>query len=431
MDMADDDQTRKLPPEEPEGGGPGEPAAPKNEGETGGDEQAAPAPGAPEEPTHELPPAAEDPTREQPSPAAAPGPRRLTRSRDDRLIAGVCGGLGRYFGIDPVIFRVAAVALVFLGGAGALLYLAAILLVPSEGDDQQSGRNLGQRGLAITGVVLLVVAAGAIFSHGPFHFWPAWPLGFLLLFGLAVWWLITAERPSGGASGGDSPRKTGQRLLLGLLVLVGSAALAVGGAWLAGAGSVTAAGIAVLSVALMVGLGAFAGFGRWLILPALAFAVPVGVVSAAGIDLHGGAGNREYTPVSAEQLRPSYKVGAGRLMVDVRDTNLSPGDHPLKLRVGLGQAVLVVPANVCVASKAHVGVGNVQWFGDSHGGVDVDWDDQPVSASANPRIVLDAKVGMGEVLITHQRSDAFEHRGFRDFRKDQFGPESNTGCEVR
>ena len=419
--MADDDQTRDLPLEEPEGesggGGPGEPAPQTPEGE----------------PTRELPPAAEEPTREQPAPAAAPGPRRLKRSRDDRLIAGVCGGLGKYFGIDPVIFRVAAVALVFLGGAGALLYLAAILLVPDEGSDQESGRSLSQRGLAITGVVLLVVAAGAIFSHGPFHFWPAWPLGFLLLFGLAIWWLATAERPSGGTTGGDAPRKTGQRLLLGLLVLVGSAAFAIGGAIVAGAWSTTAAGIAVLSVAVMVGLGAFAGFGRWLILPALAFAIPVGVVSAAGIDLHGGAGNREYNPVSTQQLRPSYRVGAGRLMVDVSNANLTPGDHPLKLRVGLGEAVLVVPSNVCVATKAHAGVGNVERFGESHGGVDVDFDDQPPAAGTNPRIVLDADVGMGQVLITHYREDAFDHhRGFHGFHgEDQFGPQANTGCEVR
>src|SRR5947207_2838317 len=127
--------------------------------------------------TRQLPPGLEP----DPAPEAQPEPRRLKRSRDDRLIAGVCGGLGRYFGIDPVIFRVGAVALVFLGGAGVLLYLAAILLVPEEGSEEQGGRSLGQRGLAITGVVLLVVATGVILSHGPFHFWPAWPLGFLLL----------------------------------------------------------------------------------------------------------------------------------------------------------------------------------------------------------------------------------------------------------
>ena len=58
--------------------------------------------------------------------------KRLTRSRSDRVIGGVCGGLGRYFNVDPLLFRIGAVALVFLGGAGLLLYLAALLLVPNE-----------------------------------------------------------------------------------------------------------------------------------------------------------------------------------------------------------------------------------------------------------------------------------------------------------
>src|SRR5262245_13195494 len=211
MDMTDDDQTGQLPPEEPEGGGPGEPAAPKTDGEPGTGDPAAPAPGAPEEPTHELPPAAEEPTREQPSPAAAPGPRRLTRTRDDRLIAGVCGGLGRYFDIDPVIFRIAAVALVFLGGAGLLLYLAAIFLVPNEGGQPEGGRSLSQRALAITGIVLLVVAACVILGRGPFHFWFAWPFGLLLLLGFGIWWLASGERgPRGrGGSGGGGAAGAG------------------------------------------------------------------------------------------------------------------------------------------------------------------------------------------------------------------------------
>ena len=61
-------------------------------------------------------------------------PRRLTRSRSDRIIGGVCGGLGRYFNVDPVIFRIGAVALVFAGGASILVYLAMLLLVPSDDD---------------------------------------------------------------------------------------------------------------------------------------------------------------------------------------------------------------------------------------------------------------------------------------------------------
>ena len=73
-------------------------------------------------------------TQEQPT---APQPKKVTRSRDDRVIGGVCGGLGRYFNVDPLFFRIGAVALAFVGGAGLLLYLAALVLVPNE--DQPAG----------------------------------------------------------------------------------------------------------------------------------------------------------------------------------------------------------------------------------------------------------------------------------------------------
>ena len=46
--------------------------------------------------------------------------RRLTRSRTDRVIGGVAGGMGRYFNVDPIFFRIGAVALAFVGGC--LLY---------------------------------------------------------------------------------------------------------------------------------------------------------------------------------------------------------------------------------------------------------------------------------------------------------------------
>src|SRR3712207_551985 len=62
-------------------------------------------------------------------------PRRFLRSRTDRMLAGVAGGLGRYFGVDPVLVRIALVVLTFFGGAGALLYLAVVLLVPNEGEE--------------------------------------------------------------------------------------------------------------------------------------------------------------------------------------------------------------------------------------------------------------------------------------------------------
>ena len=67
----------------------------------------------------------------QPGPAYQP-PKRLYRTRDDQMIAGVCGGLARYFGVDPTLVRVVAVvALVFAFPATIIGYLLAWAIMPS------------------------------------------------------------------------------------------------------------------------------------------------------------------------------------------------------------------------------------------------------------------------------------------------------------
>ncbi len=58
--------------------------------------------------------------------------QRLYRSTSDRMIAGVCGGLGKYFNVDPTIVRLAFLLLFFLGGGGFLLYLILWIVVPDE-----------------------------------------------------------------------------------------------------------------------------------------------------------------------------------------------------------------------------------------------------------------------------------------------------------
>jgi phage shock protein C len=68
-----------------------------------------------------------------------PATRLLRRSRDDRVIAGVCGGLGRYLQVDPVLLRIALVILTVSGGLGVLLYIVAVILIP----EQQEGEDLG------------------------------------------------------------------------------------------------------------------------------------------------------------------------------------------------------------------------------------------------------------------------------------------------
>jgi phage shock protein PspC (stress-responsive transcriptional regulator) len=97
-------------------------------------------------------------------------PRRFERSRDDRWIAGVCGGLGQYLGIDPVIVRLAFIAVTFVGGFGVIAYLAAFLLVPEEGNARPIIRTGGlpatgrDRAWVILGAVLLALGAIALLN---------------------------------------------------------------------------------------------------------------------------------------------------------------------------------------------------------------------------------------------------------------------------
>jgi phage shock protein PspC (stress-responsive transcriptional regulator) len=61
---------------------------------------------------------------------------QLRRSGDDRMLAGVAGGIARYLNADVTLVRVIIAALVLFTGAGAALYLAAWLLIPADGDDE-------------------------------------------------------------------------------------------------------------------------------------------------------------------------------------------------------------------------------------------------------------------------------------------------------
>ena len=270
-----------------------------------------------------------------------PEPRRLTRSRE-RVIGGVGGGLGRYFGVDPIIFRIGLVALAIFGGAGIFVYIAALLFVPAEGSSRP--------------------AVGVRFFRGD--------RGVLRRVGL-----ITA-------------------------VIIGSSVLAVGSAWAAGTGSgeIVAGVVIVLGIALVV--AAFRGGARWLILPALAVALPTSVVSAAGVDFHGGVGERSYRPQTVGEVHDSYRLGIGRLEVDLRDVRFPPGDNPLELRAGTGQVELIVPKDVCVSTRARIGAGYVGALDRESGGVDVDWTNDPESPASVPRLVVDGDVGLGALLIS-------------------------------
>lgn len=67
--------------------------------------------------------------------------KRLYRSRSDRMIWGVCGGLAEYFNIDPTIVRVIAVLSIFLNGLGILGYIILALVVPLESSEAATPKD--------------------------------------------------------------------------------------------------------------------------------------------------------------------------------------------------------------------------------------------------------------------------------------------------
>ena len=100
--------------------------------------------------------------------------RRLQRSRSDRMLAGVSGGLARYFEIHPAVFRVGFVVLTLLGGAGILIYAAAALVIPDEGKEDSIAtaalRNRRERPWPLIGLGLLAVAVAILLSRATL--WP-------------------------------------------------------------------------------------------------------------------------------------------------------------------------------------------------------------------------------------------------------------------
>src|SRR6476469_10688213 len=109
-------------------------------------------------------------------PAPQPPTRRLRRSRTDRIGARVAGGLGEYFGIDPVIFRVLFATAAFFGGAGILGYLLAWAAIPEQGRENApiDGWVASLRHRQVP-MWLIAVGAGLLLWFAAFSWWAPGP----------------------------------------------------------------------------------------------------------------------------------------------------------------------------------------------------------------------------------------------------------------
>lgn len=73
---------------------------------------------------------------------------KLYRSRNERMLFGICGGLGQYMGVDPTVVRIIFVLLAFCGGAGALAYIIMAFLVPLEESKKTNTQDIVEENVA-------------------------------------------------------------------------------------------------------------------------------------------------------------------------------------------------------------------------------------------------------------------------------------------
>ena len=107
--------------------------------------------------------------------------KRLVRTRDDSVLAGVCGGFGQYFNLDSALVRLLWVFFTIFGGSGVLAYLVAVFIIP----DESTAKDVTPRRLIdglnektiLWSVLLVLVGIILFFQHGNFinsiwrHFW--------------------------------------------------------------------------------------------------------------------------------------------------------------------------------------------------------------------------------------------------------------------
>jgi|YelNatPaOPRAMG01_1025707.scaffolds.fasta_scaffold04340_14 phage shock protein C len=119
--------------------------------------------------------------------------KKLYRSRKQRILAGVCGGIAEYFNVDPVIIRLIMILLVFANGLGILFYIIAAIIIP-ENPEERGGTEgtvvtpQETRNPIVLGLILIILGIVAAFWSWGFpwvHMSPGIFLGIILvIFGL-------------------------------------------------------------------------------------------------------------------------------------------------------------------------------------------------------------------------------------------------------
>jgi phage shock protein PspC (stress-responsive transcriptional regulator) len=266
--------------------------------------------------------------------------KRLERSRSNRFVAGVCGGLGRYFDLTPAVFRLGFVILTILGGAGILVYIAAVLVMPKEGDERSIAEDIlrGRRDHPVQLIALGLVAIAILSLLARASTWPtagaAWAL--IVIAGVVLLWAGTKGRRRGLFVALVS--------ILALIVVTAAVAIA----------------------------GAFAWFN---------------------VSLGDGIGNHAYAPSSVASIPHRYALGIGKLQLDLTQLPTAATAH-ISAKVGIGDLRIVLPHDAPAQVTTHVKAGSVDVLGHHEDGTGVRY----ATGTRSPLTIV-ANVGAGHIEV--------------------------------
>jgi phage shock protein PspC (stress-responsive transcriptional regulator) len=310
----------------------------------------APPPAAPPPP----PPPLDPPSWPPPPPEPPPVRPQLRRSRTDKILGGVSGGLAEYSGIDALLWRVGFVALTLAGGAGVIVYLLLWVLMPagppvqwgSAGEPRQkepAGPRSPVPGVTLAGVLIVV--------------------GFLtLVSNLSSW-------------------DPGPRAFLGSALLV--------------------VGLGLVAAAFTNGRTGRGGF------IALGVVLSLALVTASShpwSGARGGVGDRSYRPATIAEVRDVYRGGVGDLTVDLTalDQGISGDAVTTRIEHGVGDVEVILPRSADVQLAIERGLGDVEVFdrGSDTAGFFPGTGSQSWTDDGKAEFVLTINAGVGDVEVS-------------------------------
>jgi phage shock protein PspC (stress-responsive transcriptional regulator) len=389
-----------------------------------------------------------------PPPSSPPPPssqRVLRRSRTDRVGSGVAGGLGEYFGVDPVLFRVLFAVSAFFGGAGVLAYLVAWAAIPDEGaPGAPVDRFIAGLRLRRVPVWLVAVVAGLVLWALAFSWWapgPFFPVMAVVIVLVAVFggrgWVAPAATPAPPPADAtvDLSKEPAQRRDVGASTR----------AWIAEAKAarnerrrrafpmritvlialvltLVSLGIAdaVSGIRLpvyfwvtlgIVGAGLLVGMALrrtpWsmapLLIPALAGTLAFG---NTGASLHDGVGRHDWTPTSTSELGGNYRLAFGQGTLDLRHVGTVDTPQQVDVTMAAGQVVVRLPKDLNATVYANVRIGDIEVDGQQVAntdggsihrvnGYDIEHTVLPPDGASGAPVSITVHLADGQIVVQH------------------------------